>query len=346
MTLDNPYDPHHPVQHAGMFCGRVDTLYEIGSFLMGNQSVALIGPAAIGKTSLLMHLLRTETIAALGLGKDNLLVSIDCQVLAASRQDEIFASFCASVAAALSRQGQEPEPALAAALVQLTRSGFELAVRRLNQHGLRVVLILDDFDALAQNPNVDLSFYNAMRSAAGRLRLAFLTASAQPLFDLTCADSSRQILSSPFFNIFAQLFLGLLPDAEARNLIRLPGEAAGRPVRQGLEDFIADLAGGHPLILQTACFYAWDSPDDLAGIERQTLQAFHKHFQREWESLSLVEQDALRHPAEASLHAGGNPVLETHLRDLTRKCLLVKVGKSYCYPSRAWAEFVAAQNVS
>jgi hypothetical protein len=129
--------------------------------------------------------------------------------------------------------------------------------------------MLDEFEQLTMNPHVDVGFYNALRSAAGRLRLVFLTASAQPLIELTYFDSSKKILSSPFFNIFAQLYLGLLSESEARELIRAPIEAAGIKVNSRLEDFIYELVGGHPLALQIACFHAWDNPEDLPEIERR-----------------------------------------------------------------------------
>jgi hypothetical protein len=324
-----------------MFCGRAYELNEIGTFLHGNQSISIVGPRKIGKTLLMLHLMRAETMATLGIRGENLFVYIDCQVLSRGRQDEIFAHFCDQVAAALRTLDLEPEPALKDAISKPPRSTFELALRKLNQRGLKVVLMLDEFEQLTMNPHADVSFYNALRSAAGRLPLVFLTGSARPLIELTCFDSSKEILSSPFFNIFAQLFLGLLSQTEARNLIRAPMEAGGIVVGWRLEDFIYRLVGGHPLALQIACFHAWEGPEDLHNIELRTMQELEAHFQYDWEDLSPAERDVLRHPAEAGLQAAGNPALMVLLRDLTRKCLLVKTGASYTYPSKAWAEFVS-----
>jgi hypothetical protein len=279
----------------------------------------------------------------LGMGRGNLFVYIDCHVVSASRQDEIFASLCIETAAALHTRGLEPEPSLKAAISTPARSAFELAVRKLNQRGLRVVLMLDEFEQLTTNPHIDVSFYNALRAAAGRLRLVFLTASVQSLIDLTYMASSKMILTSPFFNIFAQLYLGLLSETEARELIRTPMEAAGSAVSSQMEDFIYQLAGGHPLALQIACFHAWDNPEDLPKIELQTIQELEAHFLYYWHNLSPFEQEVLRHPAEAGLQEGGNPALAVVLSGLIRMCLLVRSGGSYRYPSKAWAEFVSAK---
>lgn len=342
--MNNPYASRGPLQDAAMFYGRANDLNEIGAFLHGNQSVSIVGPRKIGKTSLMLHLMRDETMAALGIGGKNLFVYIDCQALSDDRQDEILAHFCTEVAAALCIQNLEPEPALKAAVSKPTWSAFEVGLRRLNQRGLRVVLMLDEFEQLSMNPQVNVNFYNALRSAAGRLRLVFLTGSARPLVELTYLDRSKKILSSPFFNIFAQLFLGLLSETEAGNLIRTPMEAAGIVVSSRLEDFIYQLVGRHPLALQIACFHAWDNPDDLYNIELHTMHELEAHFQYEWRNLSPSERDVLHHPAEVGLPEAGNPALKIVVRDLIQKCLLVQTDGSYRYPSKAWAEFVSARS--
>ena len=346
--MNNPYTPGCPVLDAGMFYGRAYDLSEIQAFLNGNQSVSIVGPHKIGKTSLMRHLMRAEPMTGGGIGRENLFVYIDCQSLSTRRQDEIFAAFCTEMAAALHTQGLEPEPALEVAASNPAWTACEGAVRKLNQRGLRVVLMLDDFEQLTINPHVEVNFYNALRSAAGRLRLAFLTCSTRPLIELTYFEASKKILSSPFFNIFAQLFLGLLSESEARNLIRTPLEAAGILVRAWLEDFIYQLAGGHPLALQIACFHAWDSPEDFQEIERHTMQDLDPYFKFDWQDLSPAEREVLCHPTgvlhdstKVSLQEAGNPALAIVLRNLKRKCLLVQTGGSYGYPSNAWAEFIS-----
>jgi len=340
--MSNPYTSRGPLHDARLFHGRTHDLNEIGSYLSGNQSVSIVGPRKIGKTSLLLHLMRAETMAAFQIGEENLFVYIDCQALSSGRYDELIIHFCAEIASALRARDMEPEPALKDAVSKPTRSAFEGALRRLNQRGLRVVLMLDEFEQLTLNPQVDVNFYNALRSAAGRLRLVFLTASARPLIELTYSDRSQKILSSPFFNIFAQVFLGLLSETEARNLIRAPMEAGGIMVSAQLVEFIYELVGGHPLALQIACFHAWGGPDDLHRIERLTTQELDAHFHYYWHNLSPAERDALRQVPEADSRANNDPGLRVVFRSLIQKCLLVQARGSYRYPSKAWAEFVSA----
>ena len=243
--MNNPYTSRGSLHNGKMFFGRMHDLNEIGAFIHGKQSVSIVGPRKIGKTSLMLHLMRAETMAALQIsGNEHLFVYIECQVLTNSQHDEIFIHIYTEIAAALRAQDLEPEPALKAAVSKPTRSAFEGALRKLNQRVLNVVIMLDEFEQLTLNPQVDVNFYNMLRSATSRLRLVFLTASAQPLIDLTYSDHSQKILSSPFFNIFAQMFLSLLSESESRSLIRAPMKNAGVTIDAGLEDFIYQLFGG------------------------------------------------------------------------------------------------------
>ncbi len=343
MTVPNPYVSRGPVRQPEMFYDRDHALNDISAFLRGNQSISVVGPRKIGKTSLLFHLLRREVQARLGLETDYLFVYLDCEVLGNSRADEVFGQFAADMASALDERSLPAEAALAAAAAKPTRLSFEAAVRQLNRRGLRVVLILDEFERLSANSNLDLNFFNALRSAAGRYQLAYLTASAQPLIALTYSGRSQDVLSSPFFNIFAPLFLGLMPEAEARRLIREPAARAGAAFSTETEDFIWRLAGGYPLALQIACYHAMDHPDDVDTVERKTMQELSAHFEYYWRNLSAPEQSALRHLPEAAEREGGDAVLRGVLRDLEQKCLLVSAGGQYRYPTRAWELFMSAR---
>ncbi len=347
--MENPYIYRGPVRTPEMFFGRRHELNEIAAFLRGNQSVSLVGPRKIGKTSLLFHLMRPQVWPDLGLGLDKdggfLFAYLDCEVLGQGQHEEILAFFAAELAAALETHGLEAEPALEQATTSPSRLSFENAIRKLNRRGLRVVLMLDEFERLSTNANLDINFFNALRSAAGRYQLAFVTASAMPLIQLTYSNRSKEILSSPFFNIFAQVFLGLMPEEEARQLIEEPAKAADAPFPSETVSFIYSLAGGHPLALQIACFYAMATPDDPAEIERQTVNELTPHFQYYWHNLSPQEQSTMRQLSNAASRASSDTTLRGILRDLAQKCMLVAEGGSYGYPSKAWASFVAQQAI-
>jgi predicted Ser/Thr protein kinase len=341
--MNNPYVFRGPVRDPAMFFGRTHELNEIAAFLRGNQSVSIVGPRKIGKTSLLFHLLRPETWPGVGLGGDALFVYLDCEVLGEGGPEEMFSQFAAEMAAALDERALPPESSLEAVLAGPTRLSFEAAVRKLNRRGLRVVLILDEFERMSTNTSLDVNFFNALRSAAGRYQLAFLTASARPLIQLTYSGRSQEILSSPFFNIFAPLFLGLMPEEEARQLICEPAGSVDAVLPSATEDFVYHMAGGFPLALQVACFHALDVPEDTAEIERRTVLELTPHFEYYWRNTTPLEQDTLYRVADAASRVAFDTTLRGILRDLIQKCLLVLEGGIYRYPSRAWEEFVASQ---
>lgn len=338
--MNNPYISRGPVRDSEMFFGRDHVLREIASFLRGNQSVSIIGPRKIGKTSLLFQLMRDSLWQEIGLDSDNLFVYLDCEVLGDGSYEEIFGIFAAEITVALDDYKIAPEPSLDNAIVNPGRINFEKAIRKLNHRGLRIVLMLDEFERLSTNPELNVNFFNALRSAAGRYQVVFVTASAQPLIDLTYSGRSQEILSSPFFNIFAPLFLGMLPEEDAYQLM---SEPVDRIYPQTTMDFIYELVGGHPLALQVACFHAFDNPDDMSNIERKTLDEMGSHFRYYWLNLSDAEQEVLRYVSDAVSRSSHDTTLRVTLRDLVHKCLLLMENGSYRYPSRAWAHFIEGQ---
>lgn len=342
--MSNPYISRGPVRTPGMFFGRRHELNEIAAFVRGNQSVSVIGLRKIGKTSLLFHLMRPEVWPEIGLGSDNLFVYLDCEILGESKHEEVFCQFAQEMIESLQAYGLPPEPALETVVAKPTRLAFESAVRKLNQRGLRVVLILDEFERLSLNTNLDVNFFNALRSAAGRYQLVFITASGRPLIELTYSERSREILSSPFFNIFAPHFLGLLSADEAYKLICEPSQAEGIEFSAEMAEFLYRLAGGHPLALQVACFHAFEFPNEPAEVERCAMRELSSHFQYYWHNLETFEQQTLRQLTLASTRAVSDTTMRAALRDLVQKCLLITDSGTYRYPSLAWANFVSSQH--
>lgn len=339
----NPYQSRSPVGDSALLFGRWHELREAAAFIGAAQSVALVGPPRIGKSSLLLELMRPPAWAGLGLGDANLFVYVDCEALGEAEPGAIFGRLAGEIALALGARGLPPEPALEQAALRPARMALEAALRKLGQRGLRVVLALDGFERLAANGRLDVSFFNALRSVATRYQVVFLSASARPLIELTFSGSAEEILSSPFFNIFASIFLGCLEGPEARRLIREPAERAGSPFAPADVERLYALAGGHPFALQVACRHAFALGGHSAEAERRALSELHLHFEQIWEALTPAEREALRDIDSLAARAAGDATLRGLLRDLVQGCLLVAQGQGYGYPSRAWAEFVAAR---
>jgi hypothetical protein len=217
----------------------------------------------------------------------------------------------------------------------------------LNRQGLRIVLILDDFENLSANPHIDVTFFNTLRSLAGRYQLAYITSSARPLIELTSANQASDFLSSPFFNIFAPIYLGLLSEADARGLIREQAEASGVLISSRIEAEIYELAGTHPLVLQIACFHLMANPDNLATVEKCTTESLLPYLWRSWNDCAPEEQHVLINLEHyASTHISPDSGLPIILRTLQQKGLIIAGENGFQYASRLWANFVHTQELS
>jgi hypothetical protein len=225
---------------------------------------------------------------------------------------------------------------------------FRHMVRRLTQQGLKLVLCFDEFEGLGANPNVGPSFFSSLRSLTGQLDVAFVTASRTPIH--TLAYAQPETLSSPFFNTFAPLYLGLFSDEEARRLVETLATRAGAAFSPDLVDLVVELAGPHPLLLQIAGFHtfeAWQQRDGLVGkdeygeIEHDFRVEAQPHYEYYWQHLATEEQYTL---ATLPL-AQQSQELQRNLHSLEQQCLVARCNGGYDYLSAAFQAFVRQQLV-
>jgi hypothetical protein len=190
-------------------------------------------------------------------------------------------------------------------------------LRRIRDANLEMVLALDEFEGIAANSNFEPDFYGELRSLAGELGTVYLTASKRGLYELTYHHTDT--LSSPFFNIFSEITLGLMPEDEACSLLENLSQKGHGPgfceeeIELGLE-----LAGPHPFFLQIAGFHLYELPgrgepqipDAYDRAARRFTAEAEDHYRYLWSQLSRDEQQALLSPNVASV--------------LLRKALLAK----------------------
>jgi hypothetical protein len=142
-------------------------------------------------------------------------------------------------------------------------------LRRIRAAGLEVILCLDEFEGLARNARFEPDFYGELRSLASELGVVMITASKRSLYELTYEHA--ETLSSPFFNIFSELPLTLMPPDEARLLLTRVAEQGGGPGLCDDEvDYALTLAGPHPFFLQLAGAQLYDLPDRQPHPSKRT----------------------------------------------------------------------------
>jgi hypothetical protein len=203
----------------------------------------------------------------------------------------------------------------------------------------QVVFLFDEFEKIVDNQRLGRDFFDELRGLGQTGKVVYVTASAQTLYELSFHD--QNILGSPFFNIFSNVWLGFLKPQEARALVDGLAAMAGF---EGFDEndhaFLQRIAGPHPFYLQVACYYLFEEKVERDGstapdydrVEHQYAPEMQEHFQYIWAHLSANERRALRLISEGHL----DEVTREELERLDRKCLVYQ-GRIF---SSVFAEFV------
>jgi class 3 adenylate cyclase len=338
VTGENPYFHYGPIKETRYFYGRARETTRALQMVRNGQSVSVIGPRCIGKTSLLFHLADATVQAEHGLvPQRSLFVYVDASVLGGLSKSAILHTMLRDTVAQTQRDAVKVPQSV-------DHRSFELVLRELIKPEDHLVYLIDEFEYLSRNPNVDGDFFSFLRSLIARYNIAYITASQSSLLDLIDEDGK---LSSPFFNVFMPLYLGLLDEVDARRLIHDPSQAAGTEFSSEVEHFILDFAGLYPFLLQIVCYHAFDLLHDdplfsertrgrLEELVHTDLRAHFEYF------LSRLSEDEQRVLA-CLLDSGEIETSTKALESLERKCLVRKCDDGHTFASRAFAEFFGRQ---
>jgi serine/threonine protein kinase len=122
-------------------------------------------------------------------------------------------------------------------------------VREVSGEGKRIIILMDEFEAITKNENFDMQFFSFLRFLANNFMVAYVTSS---YLELQQMCHNKDIADSPFFNIFSNLPLRPFAHDEAVELITVPSEREGIPLGQ-YASYILELSGHFPLYVQIAC---------------------------------------------------------------------------------------------
>jgi len=340
MSADNPFFHRGAIRRAEEFHGREAEIRQIFELCRNGQSISIIGPRRIGKSSLLLHLCRPVTRSRFSPATDNTLFAlVDCQELGGSPPEEVYEAFMSSILDAADAAGLDIQP--------VQRSGTYRSLDRILNavygSGNTVVVLLDEFELLAANERLTPYFFARLRGLTTKYGLAYLTASQRPLFAIT---ADEQILSSPFFNIFVTLSLSLYSEAEARELIQRRLAGTGVSFSGDLCNEIIELVGPHPFFLHVAGYHAFqaltqtqktlDLTNRLLWLDAPVEIESESHLGYLWLNLTAEEQYCL-----ATMEG---PV--DTMRQLEQLCLLQRIGVEYVYTGQVLQRFVRRQQIT
>lgn len=245
--MHNPFVYGVPVA-GDAFSGRTDELVRVCSRLASRgQATAVVGEPGIGKTSLLSELEgRVETLA--GAGPERLLFHyLDAHVLPSALDA---AAFWEQALMVLEEHPLPPE--VKQALDKARQDAFashrlERLFRQLEQAGVRLVLLVDEFEALLWNEDLGKSgFFGGLRSLASRFPSLGLVLASHHSVDRLHDRSRGFHYGSPILNFVDELTLGPLSEDEV--------DAVLDPARRRFDGhdlaFVRRVSGGYPLLVQ------------------------------------------------------------------------------------------------
>ncbi|MCB9432026.1 MAG: winged helix-turn-helix domain-containing protein [Ardenticatenaceae bacterium] len=338
MSISNPFFHRGAIRRATYFHGRSAEIDQILGLLRNGQSVSLIGPRRIGKSSLLIHLCRAEVRSRLNLEPPHtLFVLLDCQELGGSPPEEVYEALLTGLLDACEEAGLdvgEVDP-------DGNYRALDRILRAVHRQKVSIVVLLDEFELLAANEHLTPYFFARLRGLTTKYGLAYLTASQRPLFAITAEE---EILSSPFFNIFVTLPLGLFTHEEAMSLLQNRLKQTNVSFSEKLTDHLINLVGPHPFFLHVAGYHAYqalsqgqtlDNEEDLMRLDGSIEMEASSHISYLWLNLTPDE----RH----TLAIADGPI--DSMRQLEQQCLLWYDNNEYHYTSEILRRFVRRQDV-
>lgn len=334
-----------PIKDAAYFYGRHTETQTTLHAVQSGQSIQIIGPRHIGKTSFLHHLAQSNPLQKEPAAHDqHPFIYIDSQTLRDQPPDAIYALLYRKLHTKLPPEITEhlPQPC-----TTLHASDFLIAIETILQHIKRITYMLDDFAGLSENPHLDIRFFDSLRAIATS-GAAFLTTSTIPLHDLMMRQGHDECLNSPFFNIFTSQPIGLFSYQEAQNyLIHLVSRGGGHFTPSTLTHLL-DLAGPHPLYLNHAGYHAVSlhaahgtdiSDTTYDELKQRFLQSIEPYWKRAFNKLTPEEQRML-----VLLSVDGRPELQ-RLQHLLALGLVRKEGTTIVALSPSFQEFTWQQPV-
>jgi Novel STAND NTPase 2 len=268
----NPFTFGNPIKDPARFYGREAEIRQITNRLLSSahESTSIIGERRIGKTSLLYHLSNPQVSAQLGLTPDKFcIVYADFQGLT----DITPTRFWQRVLRMMSRSvcDESLKPSLEQLSKQDSFDLFDLEdlFEASQDKGLTIMLMMDEFEYVTQNPNFKSDFFGGLRALAIHHGVALLPATRRELVDLC---HSEEIKGSPFFNIFANVVLRPFSHEQARELIGGYTADSEHALSQEETNLVINLAGGYPFFVQMAGHYLVEGK--MQGLGADALQNF------------------------------------------------------------------------
>jgi serine/threonine protein kinase len=339
-SKQNPYLNRVMIKSPRDFFGRKKEVTRIYSRLDAPhpQSISVVGDRRIGKSSLLNYVYqRKNRKRSMKNYDDAVFVYVDLQRSA----DLTIPKFIDILLGIFEFEERMEVRGLTG---QRTLDDLKDTVQRANDQGKRIIVLMDEFESITKNPNFDMQFFSFLRFLANNYKVAYVTSSYMELQQLC---HTKDIADSPFFNIFSNLHLRPFGQDEAMELITLPSEREGIPLREHA-DRIIEMSGHFPLYIQIACSNLFEffveGPDrdvDWNEVSRSYREEVYPHYSFVWEKLDQASKDSL---CRVAVGKGISKKYAYIADDLTRRGYLRDEGGELKLFSDTFKAFVLEQS--
>ncbi len=273
----NPYTPMLISYSARHVFGRDSMVSAILQAISGPETngQAISGMRSMGKTTLLRFLKDPDGAlqrfgGALhpdyqpGSSRQFVFVLLDCHGYSA--EDDIFYDMLCELEELIEDEDlgeQVHVPSLSAdAPPEDLLAALRQALRDLDEIGLRVVFLMDDFEEAL--PHVSLDDERLLRSLSDMA--VFIIVTEDPL---SVYRGSRELGDSPLLSILRPMSLGLLKESAARQLITQPLADAAEPFSEAEIRLLLGVAGQHAFSLTAACEQYFDMRRDYPDLSQR-----------------------------------------------------------------------------
>jgi len=359
----NPFFNMGPIEDPRYFVNREKEVRKLLQYVGSQMSCSIVGSRKIGKSSLVKQAMRLATdpdYTATHLRKCVWVYLNFDQMLSITKLG-FWKELLKRLGAALNdlpeerREGIDVDWEHLFQSETIAASKIDARLRELASRGIKPIIVMDEFEGVVRNPNLDYSFYGELRALAPQL--TYVTVTQRPLHSLECYRRSTS--TSPFFNIFVILPVRLFSLESARELFERLSCLGGNPYSPDDIEFLIDLAGCHPFFLQQAGYQLFDicskdkphleHEDAYQAVENEFQLQARPHFESFWPKLSQHQKSLLQRIAEV----GGlgksslSPPEKIVLYELEDHALVSSVDKeNYRVLSRAFDEFVRRSSFS
>ena len=338
--MPNPYSYKGAISEGDAFYGREGVMAKIYARIGAQrpQSISVVGEPKIGKTSLLWRLYAEESRRKyLEDPERYIYVFMRLKEERAGNPDAFFVLLCEKI--------REQEGSLVGAEMDPSYDCIGQIAEDLRRKEMNLILFLDDFNIVTQDPDFPVEFFSFLRSIANNYNVAYITSSHQELQTL-CV--SKAVGESPFFNIFTNMPLKPFKQEELARLVEEPSQREGVPLKEYM-DAVTDLGGYVPYLDQIACSLLFEANASGGAIGRGEMEEIRERFMAEvdvyyrsvWEGFGVEEQEVCR----AALTTGRVvPQVEYRARELERRGYLVERDGRYRLFCSSFRVFVARES--